>query len=298
MRLQKNIVAWAVALLSIPACVSAYASTVAASTSQGGTAEEPTTVTTITITPGQGEEIRDLHVYPTSPNKKLPPGGSLGLPEGWSSSGSGSSKGGLHMKAAQATSEPLPASPPTTITITVSGAPNTQSWSAFRWTTSSDASSGEPTPSDPGYVDGGETTGSGSGLFPGQIPVAAIRLSGPGTVAIGETGTFLADAAVLEEATLTYTVHATASLDPFDPSRVDESDPIPSSWDVALSTDSRTGTTAVGPGVVSATYHGDVRNHVLLSVPDRADLIGETIYLQVDFSDGESTPPVAVTIGS
>jgi len=285
------------AFVSAVACSSVSASSLTASSVQGGTAEDPTTVTTITITPGQGEQIRDVHLYPTSPNKKLPPGGALGLPDGWSSSGSGSSENGLHVKAAQATSSPLPASPATTITITVSGAPNTQSWSNFHWTTSSNASSGKPNQGGSGYVDHDVTTSDGPN-YGGMIPVAALRLAGPATVAIGETGTFLADAAVLEQATLTYTVYAASSLDPYDSGRVDVADPVPASWDLELSTNSRTGTTAVGTGVVSATYYGDAQNHVLLSIPYRPDLIGETIYLQVDFSDGESTPPVAVTIGS
>lgn len=121
-------------------------------------------------------------------------------------------------------------------------------------------------------------------------------MTGPSTIAVGTVGAYAVEDHLVPGETTTMTIHVARSLLADDRRRVNVADPIPADWGVELSTNSRTGTTIVNSGTIAATYHGDARNLLLIDVPNRWELSGETFYVQVDFSNGEGTDPIPVMI--
>jgi len=268
------------------------ASTVTSTTTQGGTEASPTTIVTITLTPEGEESIKDFHIFPTAPKKKIPGSATYTQPSGWGSpTGTGSNDKGKHWKAS-ATGDAIP-SPGRTFKITVPGGIGSQTFSRFSWTTSSDAETATPGEGDTGYVDSGDTTTATAG---GELPVVSLALIGPTTVAIGTSTNFRVSAGLDASQTLGYTLRATRSLESGNLGRVNANDPLPDARGVDLSTNSRTGTTRTGEGARTATLFGDMRNYVIVDVPDDPTLVGEQFYLQVELADGDFTAPIQVTI--
>jgi len=268
------------------------ASTVTSTMTQGGTEANPTTIVTITVTPEGEESIRDFHIFPTAPKEKLPGSATYDQPVGWGTpAGSGSSEKGKHWKASS-TGDAIPSSG-RTFKITVPGADTSYSFSRFSWTTSSDAETATPGEGDTGYVDSGDTGGMTPG---GWIPVVSLALIGPTTVAIGTSTNFRVSAGLDVSQTLGFTLRATESLESGNLGRVNANDPLPDARGIDLSTNSRTGTTRTGEGARTATLFGDMRNYVIVDVPDDPTLIGEQFYLQVELADGDVTAPIQVTI--
>ncbi len=246
------------------------------------------TTTTITVTPQGEEKIRDFHIRPSALNTKFPRGatfGSSGWGAGndntpWQSWGSGSATTGEINGSA-------------TFTITV---PAThEHYSTFKWKTTSNGSSVNVPTGDTGD---GPVIHSGTSTPTQTVPFAVVALVGPSSAPIGSTVTYLADNPIGESETLSYTVHFSRSLEPQDSTRINQANMVPESLRFGLSTNSRTGTTTPGEGIRSATYFGNQRNHVILDVPDDPSLLGQTYYLQVEWSDGMTSAPVAVTFTS
>lgn len=265
---------------------SAAASHVTASTT---TNQDGTKTTTITVTPEAGESIRDLHVRPTGTGTKVPRGSgtTFGGPSGWSDS---DNKAWRSWGSGSAASAAI-GSGGETFTITVPA--DHDAYSTFKWKTTNNGSNGSPPPDNSSYVEDHGTSD------PNQtIPYVSVGIFGPGTARLGQTVTLLASNPIPESETLTYTVRFSRSLDPQDPSRIDDEDMVPDSMHFGLSTNSRTGTSTPSEGVRSATFFGDMRNHVVLDVPDDIGLLGQTFYLQVDWSDGLTSAPEPITFVS
>ncbi len=268
------------------------ASTVSTSRSSGGTATNPTTTVTITVTAGANEAIKDFHIYPTPAKSKLDGNATFGQPDGWGApTGTGSNEKGKHWKV-NGGGAGFSNGGSGQFTITVPGTEQDQRWGNFRWVTSNDGSSTAPAENGAGFVAGGTTGGAD------QVPVVSISLSGPDTILLGETGQFTAEAGVAKKEVMSYSVTAALSLDPTNAGRVNTADPLPDSWGVEITTNSKVGTNTIGEGVRQATYFGSLRNHVLVDVPDDPALVGRSFWLQVDFGNGDSTAPKRVTIVS
>ncbi|MFH0946005.1 MAG: hypothetical protein V2A76_12465 [Planctomycetota bacterium] len=278
--------------LTLAATPLAYSSSVSTSVSEGGTPSDPTTTVTITVTAGSGETIKDFHIFPTPDGSKLDGGSTFDQPDGWGApTGSGSKKKGKHWKVNGGGSG---FSNPGTgeFTITVPGNAASQTWGMFAWVTSDNGSSTTPGEGGDGWVDGG-TSGPTE-----LVPIAMLQIIGPETVAVGETARFRVEAGVAESEILSYTVSAALTLDATSLDRVSSDYPLPQSWGIEISTNSRLGTIAIGEGASQATYFGNRRNHILVDIPDDLSLVGRTIYLQVDFGNGDCTPPKAIRIVS
>jgi hypothetical protein len=267
------------------------ASTVSATTSNTGTQQNPQITTTITVTPGAGETITDFHINPTAPGCKIPVGATFTQPANWGApGGTGSDKEDKSWKANNDT-DALP-SGASTFTIVLPGTTSDYGWSNMAWTTSSNKSSTEPKPDKPGYVDSG-TTDVATG---GGIPMKSIALVGPSTISIGELATFRVNDALLTNSSMTYTARFCRSLESGGTGRVNAADPVLDSSGFSFSTNSRTGTTTPSEGVRMATAFGDETDFVMVEVPHESELIGQTIYIQVEFADGDLTEPVALLI--
>lgn len=268
------------------------ASTVSTTTTNTGTQENPQITTTITVTPGTGETITDFHINPTAPKSKLPVGATFTQPTNWGAPGGTGSDSEDKSWKANNDSDALPSGIASTFTIVLPGTANDYAFSSMSWTTSSNKSSTEPKDGKPGYVDSGTT----DVLTGGGIPVKSISMFGPTTIPIGELATFRVNDALLTNGSMTYTVRFCRSLESGNAGRVNASDPVPNGSGFAFSTNSRTGTTTPSEGVRQATAFGDETDFVMVEVPHESELIGQTIYIQVEFADGDVTEPVALLI--
>ncbi|MBI4880153.1 MAG: hypothetical protein HY812_10920 [Planctomycetes bacterium] len=249
-----------------------------------------TKTTTITVTPEGKEEIRDFHIRPCGTNTKVPKGDgySFGGTSGWENDDNNAWRSWGSGSASSATL----GSGGATFTITVPA--NHTAYSTFKWrTTNNGSKTSVPDESSSSVVGHGTSDPNKPG-----IPFVAVALLGPSTAQLGSTVTYLADNPIGETETLTYTIYFSRSLDPRDSTRINQADMVPESLGFGLSTNSRTGTTTPGEGIRTATYFGNMRNHVILDVPNESSLVGQTYYLQVEWSDGMSSAPVAVTFTS
>jgi hypothetical protein len=280
----------------------AWPCSVASEVAQGATVTLPNgnQLYSFIVTPEAGEVIRDFHLVSDAKNVKLPSGTELGGPEGWNQGTATSGQGqpaaahwtapsGVSLSAPTEAGAPVPTA---TFTVEIPKPKGSQSWYIVEWVTTKD---GQPKVTTGGTVSKGKkgpTTGQGDGL-----PLVRVSIAGPTTIATASTGLYVIEDHLDPADSTTMTIRVARSLLMEDETRVDPSNPIPQDWGIALTTNSRTGTTLIDSGTISATYFGDVRNHLLIDVPNRPDLVGQTFYVQVDFGNGDGTDVLPVTIG-